>query len=207
MLRPDQIGPTLGGMKVMTYLRTPVSVHAWDPRSVEVVDALRQEIQADNAGQVVEHIGSTAVPGLAGKGIVDLMLPADPSAIPALVESLKALGFQASRGFPVSRPLLLGTVELDHDQDQDQFVVHLHVIPADSDEVAAQRGLAQALRDDPGLREEYADLKQSIVDSGTTDPLPYSMGKIRWVLATLERLGLPSLPDPGAPPPSDSALE
>lgn len=77
-------------------------------------------------------------------------------------------------------------------------MVHVHVVPVDSDEVVAQRGLVPALRQDSVLREEYTDLKGSIVGSGTTDPVPYSMGKIRWVLATLERLGLPSLPDPGA---------
>lgn len=71
----------------------------------------------------------------------------------------------------------------------------------------AQRGLAKALRADPALRDQYAALKQSIIDSGTTDPVPYSMGKIRWVLEALNRLGGPTLPEPGSPPPRTDAVE
>lgn len=99
--------------------------------------------------------------------------------------------------------VLLGTVE----HDDEGFAVHVHVVQAGSDEVEAQRGLAKALRADPALRDEYAALKRSIIDSGTTDPVPYSMGKIRRVLETLNRLGGPTLPEPGFPSPRTDAAE
>ncbi len=106
-------------------------------------------------------------------------------------------------GSSIERPFLLGTVE----HDDEGFAVHVHVVQAGSDEVEAQRGLANALRADPALRDEYAALKRSIIDSGTTDPVPYSMGKIRRVLETLNRLGGPTLPEPGFPPPRTKGWE
>lgn len=42
-----------------------------------------------------------------------------------------------------------------------------------------------------------------MIAGGTTDPAAYSMEKIHWVLGTLDRLGLPQLPDPDAPPPKE----
>jgi len=65
----------------------------------------------------------------------------------------------------------------------------------------AQHGLAEALRNDPALRDEYAATKQRVVDSGTTDPTDYSIEKGDWVVHALDRLGLPPVPDPGPPPP------
>ncbi len=70
------------------------------------------------------------------------------------------------------------------------FRVHIHVVPADSPEVAALRGFRDALLADPSLREEYEQLKRSIVESGTVDSVAFSKAKHAWIVAALERLGL-----------------
>ena len=106
------------------------------------------------------------------------------------------MGFQEARGSSTERPFLLDTVK----HDDEEFAVHVHVVQADSDEVKKSSEDSQrALRADPALRDEYAALKRSIIDSGTTDPVPYSMDKIRWIWETLNRLGLPTLPELGSP--------
>ena len=74
------------------------------------------------AGPGVEHIGSTAVPGLPGKGIVDLSVEADPAAIPGIVEALLGLGFQPQPGpdpWPPTRPMLVGAVVVEGDRVPD----------------------------------------------------------------------------------------
>jgi GrpB-like predicted nucleotidyltransferase (UPF0157 family) len=63
-------------------------------------------------------------------------------------------------------------------------------VPASSPEVAALRGFRDALLADPDLRQEYARLKRSIVDSGTVDSVAFSKAKHAWIVAALERLGL-----------------
>ena len=146
-------------------------------------------IAARRPGAVAEHVGSSAVPGLAGKGTVDLLLPTPAEDIPAVTEDLLALGFQrqaVSTAFPPTRPMLQGIIR----HGDTSFRVHVHVVPASSPEVAALRGFRDALLADPALREEYARLKRSIVASGTVDSVAFSKAKHAWIVAALERLDL-----------------
>lgn len=187
-------------MKVMEfteYRRGDAQVRDWDLSALEVFEFVRGRIANELPDAGVEHIGSSSVPGMRGKGYVDVMvLPAGEGEIAFAAGELERLGLQHARGSRPGRPFFLGAVE----RNSRATNVHMHVIAAGSDEARAQHGLAQALRDDPSLREQYAAVKQQAVDSGATDPMEYSIHKVRWVLDTLERLGLPPLPDPGEPP-------
>ena len=50
----------------------------YDARCPEVAHRVADFIQERLPGARVEHVGSTAVPGCPGKGVVDLMLPYAP---------------------------------------------------------------------------------------------------------------------------------
>ena len=79
--------PTLGRVEdrpIRPYVPAPVAVADWDPRSPDVAAHLTALIEAAAPGHVVEHVGSSAVPGLIGKGIIDLVVPAEPEEIPAI---------------------------------------------------------------------------------------------------------------------------
>jgi GrpB-like predicted nucleotidyltransferase (UPF0157 family) len=170
------------------YERLPVEVCDYDPQAPAVAQ-LVIELIADAGAGTAEHVGSSAVPGLAGKGTVDLLLPTPPEEIPAVTEDLLALGFQrqaVSTAFPPTRPMLQGVIR----HGDTSFRVHVHVVPADSPEVAALRGFRDALLADPELRREYEQLKRAIVDSGTVDSVAFSKAKHAWIVAALERLGL-----------------
>jgi len=174
---------------ILPYCRVPIVVREADAAAPAVAREVAELIAAKSPGAVAEHIGSSAVPGLAGKGTVDLLLPTPPEDIPAVTEDLLALGFQRQKvatAFPPTRPMLQGVIR----HGDASFRVHVHVVPADSPEVAALRGFRDALLADPELREEYARLKRSIVDSGTVDSVAFSRAKHAWIVATLERLGL-----------------
>ena len=62
------------GLVIGPYRSGPAACHEHDPRSAEVARAVAALIEPRLPGAVVEHIGSTSVPGCAGKGIIDLML-------------------------------------------------------------------------------------------------------------------------------------
>lgn len=188
-------------MNVDPYTRNPVESKPWNPLAVEVIEELRTALAEQGLPEQVEHIGSTAVPGLLGKGVVDAMIAAPLERVPPVVDALKQLGFQGQPqgvGFPTWRPLLMGDVE----HAGNRMPTHVHVIPDDSDEVPAQRAFVAALRDNDELRRGYAELKEGIVAAGVTDPVPYSIEKIKWVLARQVENKLPILPDPEGPPPS-----
>jgi len=170
------------------YRRVPVQVHQADSDTPEVARRLIALIATRWPATPAEHIGSTAVPGLAGKGIIDLLLAAPPAHIPAITQALLELGFQPQvpAAFPATRPMLWGTFR----QGPTTYRVHVHVVPASSPEVAAMRGFRDALCADPVLRRRYAVLKRAIVAGGPADPVAFTKAKHDWIAATLAHLGL-----------------
>jgi GrpB-like predicted nucleotidyltransferase (UPF0157 family) len=172
------------------YRRAPVEVYQADPAAPEVARRLSELIATRWPGAPAEHVGSSAVPGLAGKNIIDLLLPAEPAHIPAITQTLLELGFQHQLPavFPPTRPMLWGAFG----HGPTDYRVHVHVVPASSPEVTALRGFRDALRSDPILRRRYAVLKRAIVAGGPVDPVAFSEAKHDWIAATLAQLGLTS---------------
>jgi dephospho-CoA kinase len=149
------------------YQRLPVQVHQADPHAPEVARRLIELIATRWPATPAEHVGSTAVPGLAGKGIIDLLLAEEPAHIPAITQALLEFGFQPQlpAAFPATRPMLWGTLR----HGGTDYPVHVHVVPASSPKVAAMRGFRDALR---------------------ADPVAFTKAKHDWIAATLTHLGL-----------------
>ena len=175
---------------IRRYLRVPVEVHEADRHAPEAASRLIALIATRWPATPAEHVGSSAVPGLAGKGIIDLLLAAHPADIPSITEALLELGFQPQTpaAFPATRPMLWGSFR----HRATEYRVHVHVVPASSPEVAAMRGFRDALRADPRLRRQYAALKQAIVKGGPVDPVAFTKAKHDWIVAALVQLGLGS---------------
>ena len=172
------------------YRRAPVELHQADPRAPEVARRLIKLIATRWPATPAEHVGSSAVPGLAGKNIIDLLLAPEPADIAVITQALVELGFQPQLPavFPPSRPMLWGTFR----HGPTDYRVHVHVVPAGSPEVTALRGFRDALRADPRLRRRYAALKRAIVAGGPVDPVTFTKAKHDWIVATLTGLGLAS---------------
>jgi GrpB-like predicted nucleotidyltransferase (UPF0157 family) len=163
------------------YWRLPVQVHQADPDTPKVARRLIALIATRWPATPAEHVGSTAVPGLAGKNTIDLLLAAAPAHIPAITQALLELGFQPQvpAAFPATRPMLWGAFG----HRATEYRVHVHVVPAGSTEVAAMRGLRDALRADSVLRRRYAALKRAIVAGGPADPVAFTRAKHDWIAA------------------------
>jgi dephospho-CoA kinase len=174
------------------YQRVPVQVYQADPDAPDVARRLIALIATRWPATPAEHVGSTAVPDLAGKNTIDLLLAAPPAHIPAITQALHELGFQFQHpaAFPPTRPMLWGTYR----HGPTDYPVHVHVVPSGSPEVAAMRGLRDALCADPVLRRRYAVLKRAIVAGGPADPVAFTKAKHDWIAATLTHLGLADEP-------------
>jgi 5-(carboxyamino)imidazole ribonucleotide synthase len=181
---PGGDGPDL---PILPYERRVAHVWAWDPRTADVAVTIAAIIQRHRPDLAVEHIGSTAVPGLPGKGIVDLSIEAAPGEIPGIVEFLYALGFGPQPGpdpWPPTRPMLVGAVMLHGEE----FRIHLHVQPTGGD---FHRDVAfrDALRSDPELKRQYTALKTNITGGTTVDAFRYTHSKTTWILGVYKALG------------------
>jgi 5-(carboxyamino)imidazole ribonucleotide synthase len=185
----------MSDLPIRRYERLPAAFHPWDARTVEVAARVSRLVASACPGAGVEHVGSSAVPGLPGKGIVDLGMEAEPDDIPIVRQALLSLGFQQQGGqvpFPPGRPLLVGAV----DHDGSPFRIHLHVMPPARHELAEQRGFRDALRADARLRDAYAATKARIVDEAPDGEsnLLYTVRKGDFVRDTLYERGLRARP-------------
>ena len=174
------------------YERRVATVEPWDPRALEVAAAVAELINDRRPDLVVEHIGSTAVPGLPGKGIVDLAIATTPDDVPAVAALLGDLGFGPQIGpdpWPPSRPMLVGSIV----RAGTTFRIHCHVMP-DREELNRDIAFRDALLADPSLVEGYAALKSGIVESGALEPHQYTYRKQAWISDVHRKLGVERRP-------------
>jgi GrpB-like predicted nucleotidyltransferase (UPF0157 family) len=101
----------------------------------------------------LEHVGSTSVPGLAAKPIIDIDLTvADPDREQDYLPALQAIGFQLT----IREPWWYGHRALRTDEPR----CNLHVFGFDSPESVKHRIFRDWLRGTPGDRDRYAAAKR-----------------------------------------------
>ncbi len=134
----------------------------------------------------IEHIGSTAVPGMSSKPTIDiLVVVADVEAFVEQVGAVEALGYEWRPGNAfVGRPdhLFLRKV-VDGKRTH-----HLHVLHQDSAEIADYRLFRDALRTDPALAARYEEVKLGLAAAHADDRMRYVTEKERWVGRELAEL-------------------
>jgi len=189
------------------YQRRNAAVRPWNPLVVQVAARAIALIEARRPDLHVEHIGSTAVPGLPGKGIIDLGTEADPSDIPAITEAMYELGFGPQPGphpWPPTRPMHVGAYDLDGEE----FRIHFHVHPRGGD-LAKDLRFRDALRANPVLAAGYAATKQRIVDAagGALDGVIYQEAKGGWILDVYDQLGIDRPANVGGGPSGEAEQE
>ena len=152
------------------------------PRHFERLAGVLWPAVSDHA-LTIEHVGSTSVPGLAAKPLIDIdIVIEDMSRLPAMIAALAALGYE-HRGNQ-------GIVDREAFKRADAEVRHnLYVCPKNSIALRNHLCLRDALRTNPALRDEYARLKQSLAVKYPTSIADYIDGKTDFVLGILAQHG------------------
>lgn len=151
----------------------PVDIHpyssAWPAEFERVATELHRAVDGI-PGARVEHVGSTAVPGLAAKPILDIDVIVETGLMDRAVLALSTLGY-ASRGD-------LGITDRVAMRAPDAAPArHVYVCAAGSLAVRNHLGVRDVLRRDAGLREEYARVKRSLAADPGIDMARYIAGK------------------------------
>ena len=146
-----------------------------DPDWPRQYDGLASRIREALGWRVLqlEHVGSTAVPGLPAKPIIDIDLTvADPGREQAYVPALEAAGFRLR----IREPWWHGHRVLRADEPP----CNLHVFGFDSPELIKHRIFRDWLRGNPGDRDFYAATKrQAAADANAAaeDVMQYNARK------------------------------
>ena len=136
----------------------------------------------DERAIAVEHIGSTSVPGLAAKPIIDIDLSvADLEDEDAYVPDLEAAGYVLRVREPGHR--MFRTPELD---------VHLHVCETGSDWERRHLVFRDWLRSHPDDRQRYEDVKRDLATRQWDDMNDYADAKTDVVADIMARATVPT---------------
>ncbi len=131
----------------------------------------------------VEHVGSTAVPGLAAKPILDLQAAvADLECTPDLAVALGPASWHHVPTDLDGRPWRRFFVKVIGGHR----AAHLHVMRTDSARWNEQLAFRDALRADPALVKRYAALKRDLADRHRDDREAYTDAKETFVRAVLD---------------------
>jgi GrpB-like predicted nucleotidyltransferase (UPF0157 family) len=170
--------------RILPYSNSGAAYVAYDRTAIDVADTVGELIEAAAPWARVEHIGSTAIPGCAGKGIVDVMVMYPAHRLEATRSAVDGLGFQPQKTghiFPDERPMRVGAI----DHDGKRYRLHAHVIAMNSPEVQSLRRFRDLLRGDPRLRDAYQEKKRAILQSGVREPRAYTQAKGEFITAVM----------------------
>lgn len=169
---------------ILPYANSGAGYVDYDPVAIDVARTVGALIEKVAPWARVEHIGSTAIPGCAGKGIVDIMVMYPPDRLEATRAAIDALGFQPQKTghiFPDERPMRVGAMN----HNGRRYRLHAHVIAAASPEVESLRRFRDLLRADSALRDAYQDKKRAIVHSGVREPRAYTQAKGEFITSVI----------------------
>lgn len=151
---------------------------AWPARFQQLARRAAQAI--GQRVMAVEHVGSTSVPGLAAKPIIDLAVVVQPEDVPHAIERLAAIGYvhEGDKGIPGREAFRTPPGEEKH---------HLYVCVAGSRGVRDHLLFRDHLRAHPDLAREYAELKRRLAERHRHDSENYQEAKSAFIEAVTER--------------------
>lgn len=82
----------MSARRIGKYEGAPAACLPYDPRAPDVAGRISQMIRERLPRVVVEHVGSTAVPGCAGKGVIDLLIAYREGELEPVKDALQELG-------------------------------------------------------------------------------------------------------------------
>ena len=156
-----------------------------DPLWTRLFETLRDGILpvVADVAITVEHVGSTAVPGLPAKPVIDMDLVVLESDVSAAIERLATLGYEhrGDLGIPQREAFHIPPGAPKH---------HLYVCPSTSLALRNHLVVRDCLRTDPTRRDAYGELKRRLAERHRDDIDAYTAAKSDFLLAILRDHGL-----------------
>ena len=121
----------------------------------------------------IHHIGSTAIPGIAAKPVID-MIPVvhDVAEVDARNAALRALGYEPMGEFGIA-----GRRFFRKDNASGERSHHLHVFPTGSPQISRHLAFRDFLRAHAEYAAQYEALKLRLAELHPTDIAAYCEGK------------------------------
>lgn len=166
----------------LTVLNSSILLREYDPEWPEQFAGEADRIRSVLGARAlrIEHVGSTSVPGLIAKPVVDILLVVENSADePAYVPALQAAGYVLRIREPEwHEHRMFKSTGID---------LNLHVFTAGAREIQRMLLFRDRLRNDPAERQLYAESKRQLANHRWKYVQDYADAKSEVIEAILSR--------------------
>ncbi len=134
----------------------------------------------------IEHVGSTSVPGLSAKPIIDIDIVIQRGMLPVIVQRLAALGYhhEGNLGMPDREAF-------NYDDKPHMMAHNLYACTEDCAELLRHIIFRDYLRTHPKDRKRYGDIKIEMAKRHPHDIDSYILGKEPVVMDIYRKCGIP----------------
>lgn len=173
--------------KVRRVLRERIEIRSYDPRWPEWFRQEKQHLLSCLPGRLVrriEHFGSTAIPGMIAKPIVDMLIEvtdleeARVRIVPILESRAYEYFWRPTHGED-GPPFYAWFIK--RDPSDGRRTHHLHVVEGDFVEHWDRLLFRDYLIEHPDVAGEYAELKRRLWAASSGDRVAYTRGKTEFI--------------------------
>jgi len=152
-----------------------VTVVPYDPQWPAAFERSSREVMAalGESLLVIHHIGSTSIPGIHAKPIIDMLAVAtNLRHVDEYAPRMQEIGYEAMGEFGIS-----GRRYFRRDNLAGVRTEQVHIFAAESPHVSRHLAFRDFLRSHPNLAQEYSQLKQRLASEYPCDIEAYMDGK------------------------------
>jgi GrpB-like predicted nucleotidyltransferase (UPF0157 family) len=159
-----------------------VVISDYDSKWPALFESLRERIAAALGQMVIaiEHVGSTSVPNMCAKPIIDLDVVVRPEDVPAAIAAVESLGYRHEGDLGIEgRDAFRWTAEFPEH--------HLYVCPEGSPAFRRHILFRDYLRTHPEAAQQYAELKRELATRYHDDRSKYQAAKAGFLDSLLQQ--------------------
>lgn len=164
-----------------------LTLHKYNPKYVVLFQKEKDKLDTLlNNTCLVEHIGSTAIPGADGKGIIDIMLVFnDMDDLASAIKLLeKANYFSSTDDIKRNGRIFMSSTG---ETESDEGDIHLHLLTKDNEEYSRAIVFRDYLIEHKEARQSYNALKYELFKTVNGDRNQYTILKDTFINNTIER--------------------
>jgi len=169
----------------MPKLSNTLIILPYDPNWKTEFERIRDYLLEQIGDLVIEikHVGSTSVPGLCAKPIIDIVAVMESyDVFPAIVERLEKVGFQHEGDGGIKEREVFKRLIPD-----DFMNYHFYVCPKDSEENRRQTIFRNTLLNNKDIADEYGKLKMRLIEEVNGDRVLYTDSKTDFIVGVINK--------------------
>lgn len=132
---------------------------------------------------LIEHVGSTSVPGLGGKGIIDIVISSPKDQFDQIKKTLTNNGYLFRPNAGTSTRLFFRT---DYYNDKNVKLIHIHLVEKDSRDWKEMIVFREKLTNNLQLCREYVKIKKKAVKISNGNGDKYKQYKEKFINKVLK---------------------